>query len=113
MEILPEPKRKEIEMSTKDMRIELMKLADAALEVANFIDKKGTKVQYEVEFVGGSRPVDTPHTSAGHLAQRLQKDAVELFGSWEFSQMIVDVEDAERFYDEEYTEAVRDLDLGV
>lgn len=99
-------------MKAKDIRIELMKLADAALEVANFIDKKGTEVQYEVEFVGGSRPVDTPHISAGHFAQQLQKDAVKLFGSWEFSNMIVAVEDAEKQYDEEFSEAVRDLDLG-
>src|SRR5690625_2036873 len=100
-------------MSTENrLETKLLELSEQAVGLLEFIRDRGTDVRYEVEFVGGSRPVDTPHTSAGHLAQQFQKDAVELFSSWEFSQMIVDVEDAERLYDEEYAEAIRDLDLA-
>lgn len=95
-----------------EIQNKLRKVISDMEKLSDFISEKGTGVQYEVEFVGGTRPVDVPHTSAGHLAQQVQKGAVELFGSWEFGRMIVDVEDAERLYDEEYAEAVRDLDLA-
>lgn len=99
-------------MNAKDIRVELMKLADKVLDVSAFIDQYGTDVQYEVEFVGGTKPVDTPHTSAGHLAQELKDQAEELFNSFEFDGPILAVEEAEDRYQEEYASAVRDLDLG-
>lgn len=98
-------------MSAKDIRIELIKLSEQALDLAEFIDRNGTDVQYEVEFVGGTRPVDTPHTSAGHLAAELQDSAVKLFSSFEFSSQIIKVQEAEERYDEEHSEAMRELDL--
>ena len=99
-------------MSAKDIRIELIKLADKVLDVSAFIDQYGTDVQYEVDFVGGTKPVDTPHLSAGHLAQELKDQAEELFNSFEFDGPILAVEEAEDRYQEEYASAVRDLDLG-
>lgn len=99
-------------MNAKDIRVELMKLADKVLEVSAFIDQYGTDVQYEVEFVGGTKPVDTPHLSAGHLAQELKDQAEELFNSSEFDGPILAVEEAEERYQDEYADAVRDLDLG-
>lgn len=90
---------------------ELGLLRDGISDLISFIAEKGTEVQYEVEFVGGTFPLDTPHISAGHLARYLQRDAEKIFNSAEFEELIIGVEQAEEQYDEEYENAFRELDL--
>lgn len=98
-------------MKGNNMLKTLLEIAEKAEGLAEFIKEKGTQVQYEVEFVGGTYPVDTPHTSAGHLAEELKTQAENLFGSLEFDRLIFLVEEAEERYQDEYDEAVRELDL--
>lgn len=101
-------------MSTENrLETKLLELSEQAVRLLEFIRERGTDVRYEVEFVGGTRPVDTPYTSAGDLARVLRDNADRLFKSFEFDRLILEVEEAEERYQTEYADAVRDLDLGA
>jgi len=94
-----------------ELHAELVGISQKVIDLAKFIRENGTEVNYEVQFVGGSYPVDTPHTSAGHLAQELQNSLVALFGSSRWVDLLIGVENAESRYEEEYNDAKRELDI--
>lgn len=94
-------------MNTEKLR----QVAEEILELADKIDTDGADVLYEVEFVGGTQPVDTPQLSAGHLAADVDYSLREIVEDYDFQKLITDAEEADEAYLDEYQEAVRDLDI--